>query len=154
MKCLILLLVAALSLSGCIPMAMFASGGGSAYRNLKSDWGTYVASTEVNAFCITPKLRLAIWDFEGHFGRKIVMNSGFRDDQHNASAGGKENSYHKKCMAADFRIPGVSKAELIAYAVQNDAVGGLGCYPARDFIHLDVRDRPRGFTRPVLFSGC
>lgn len=154
MKPIHLIVVLALFLGGCAPMAIFASGSGAAYRGLKSDWGTYVASNDVNAFCITPKLRLVIWDFEGHFGRKVVMNSGFRDERHNQAAGGKDNSYHKKCMAADIQIPGVSKQDMIQFAAKNDAVGGLGCYPARNFIHVDVRDRPRGYRGPVTFSGC
>ena len=70
------------------------------------------------------------------------------------AAGGVDSSYHMKCMAADFYIPGVPKSELIAYAMRQDSVGGLGCYPGRSFIHVDVRDRPRGWSRPVTFSGC
>jgi uncharacterized protein YcbK (DUF882 family) len=57
-------------------------------------------------------------------------------------------------MAADFYIPGVDKRELIAFAMRSSSVGGLGCYPGRQFIHVDVRDRPRGYNRPVTFSGC
>ncbi len=151
---LAIMMIAALVLSGCMPMAMFASGSGSGYAGLKQDWGTYVSSKEVNAFCISPKLRFVIWEFEGKFGKKVVMNSGFRDGQHNAAAGGADNSYHTKCMAADFFIPGVPKEQLIAFAMSLDGVGGLGCYPGRSFIHVDVRDRPRGYRRPVTFSGC
>jgi uncharacterized protein YcbK (DUF882 family) len=99
-------------------------------------------------------LRFAIWSFESHFGRKIVMTSGYRDPWHNADVGGKSDSYHMKCMAADFFIPGVSKSQLIAFAYRNKLVGGLGCYPGRNFIHVDVRNRPRGWSRPVTFSGC
>jgi len=151
--------LAALALTGfclaaCVPMAMFASGSGAGYNGLRTDWGTYVSSKSVNAFCLSPKLRFLIWDFEGHFGKKVVMNSGYRDGLHNAAAGGAESSYHTKCMAADLYIPGVPKAELIAFAMRNDGVGGLGCYPGRNFIHVDVRDRPRGYKRPVTFSGC
>lgn len=153
-RSLALFLATALLLAGCVPMAMFASGGGSGYSGLKQDWGTYVSSKEVNAFCISPKLRFVIWEFEGKFGRKVVMNSGYRDNHHNAAAGGADNSYHTKCMAADFYIPGVPKQELIAFAMGIDGVGGLGCYPGRSFIHVDVRDRPRGYRRPVTFSGC
>jgi hypothetical protein len=149
-----LALACALGLSGCVPMAMFANGGGSQYAAYRSDWGTYVSSREVNAFCLTPKLRMAIWDFEGHFGKKVVLNSGYRDGLHNARAGGVEHSFHTRCMAADFFIPGVPKSELIAFAMREGMVGGLGCYPGRDFIHIDVRDRPRGWTHPVTFSGC
>ncbi|WDR03669.1 D-Ala-D-Ala carboxypeptidase family metallohydrolase [Devosia algicola] len=154
MKAVVAAAILAMTISGCVPMAMFASSSGAGYRGLKSDWGTLVASKEVNALCLSPKLRLAIWDIEGHFGKKVVMNSGFRDNNHNAAAGGVTNSYHTKCMAADIRIPGVDKQQLIAFAMRTDSVGGLGCYPSRDFIHIDVRDRPRGYQRPVTFSGC
>ena len=149
-----LLLAISVALTGCMPLAIFASSGGASYQGKANSFGTFVASREVNAFCITPKLRFVIWDFEGHFGRKVIMNSGYRDNQHNSAAGGGDNSYHKKCMAADFYIPGVDKSQLIAYAMRNDGVGGLGCYPGRSFIHIDVRDRPRGYGRPVTFSGC
>jgi Uncharacterized protein conserved in bacteria len=148
------IVLTALTLGACVPMALFASGSGPGYSGLRSDWGTYVTSSSVNAFCLSPKLRFLIWEFEGHFGKKVVMSSGYRDNLHNAQAGGAENSYHTKCMAADFHIPGVDKARLIAFAMRTSSVGGLGCYPGRQFIHVDVRDRPRGYNRPVTFSGC
>ena len=153
LRSILAILVCALALAACMPMAMFASGSGAAYAGKRSDWGTYVSSKEVNALCLAPKLRFLIWEFEGQFGRKVIMNSGFRDGQHNSAAGGADNSYHTKCMAADFYIPGVDKQQLIAFAMRSSA-GGLGCYPGRQFIHVDVRDRPRGYNRPVTFSGC
>lgn len=148
------IVVCLLTVTACMPMAMFASSSGQAYSGKGNSWGTFVSSREVNAFCITPKLRFLIWEFEGHFGRKVIMNSGYRDGQHNAAAGGADNSYHTKCMAADFYIPGIDKSQLIAFARQSSSVGGLGCYPGKQFIHVDVRDRPRGYNRPVTFSGC
>lgn len=147
-------LVCALSLAACMPMAMFASGSGAAYSGKKNDWGTYVSSKEVNALCLSPKLRFLIWEFEGQFGRKVIMNSGYRDGKHNSAAGGANSSLHTKCMAADFYIPGVDKQQLVAFAIQRSSAGGVGCYPGRQFIHVDVRDRPRGYNRPVTFSGC
>ncbi len=148
------IVVMVLLLGACAPMAMFASSSGSAYSGLKTDWGTFVSHDNVNAFCLSPALRLLIWDFEGYFGKKVVMNSGYRTPWHNASVGGAEASYHTKCMAADFYIPGVDKSRLIGYAMRNNLVGGLGCYPGQRFIHVDVRDRPRGRNTPVTFSGC
>src|SRR5689334_22110326 len=97
MKSLLAALALTLSLGGCLPMALFAQGG---YSGFRQNFGTYVASDEVNAFCLTPKLRFAIWEFEGQFGRRIVLNSGYRDEYHNQKAGGMDNSFHKKCMAA------------------------------------------------------
>jgi uncharacterized protein YcbK (DUF882 family) len=139
---------------GCVATLSACASAPNLYAGYGQSFGTYVAGSEVNAFCISPKLRFAIWSFESHFGRKIVMNSGYRDGDHNTKAGGQDNSYHMKCEAADFFIPGVEKSRLIAFAYQNDLVGGLGCYPGRSFIHIDVRDRPAGWTKPVTFSGC
>lgn len=149
MRLVLAALLCAATLSGC-----FFFGSGDLYRGYGTSFGTYVASSNVNTFCLSPKLRLAIFAFESHFGRKIVMTSGYRDPFHNAAAGGTDNSYHMKCMAADFFIPGVDKSKLIAFAMRENLVGGLGCYPGRTFIHVDVRDRPRGWTRPITFSGC
>ncbi|MBU1173861.1 MAG: DUF882 domain-containing protein [Alphaproteobacteria bacterium] len=148
------LLASAMALSGCVPMALFASGGGKDYAGYKSSWGTYVASSTVNTICMTPTLRLALLDFEGRFGKKVVLNSGYRSPNHNDVVGGADDSYHVKCMAADFFIPGVPKSELIAHARRSSLVGGLGCYPDRNFIHIDVRSRPAGARGPVTFSGC
>jgi uncharacterized protein YcbK (DUF882 family) len=154
MRALFAIILCTVTLSGCLPFAFFASGTGSAYGGLAKSAGTYVSNTGVNATCLSPKLRLAIWEFEGFFGKKIIMSSGYRDEAHNAAVGGADNSYHTKCMAADFYIPGVSKKKLITFAMRQGLVGGLGCYPGRTFIHIDVRDRPRGYNRPVTFSGC
>jgi hypothetical protein len=148
------LLVTAFMLAACAPLELANMASGAGYAGKRSDWGTFVSSREVNALCLSPKLRFLIWEFEGHFGKKVIMSSGYRDNQHNAAAGGADNSYHTKCMAADFYIPGVDKGQLIAFAMNTGSVGGLGCYPGKQFIHVDVRDRPRGYNRPVTFSGC
>lgn len=147
MRLLVLALICATTLSGCF----WSAGDYSPYRQ---SFGTYVANSSVNTFCLSPKLRLAIFAVEARFGRKVVVSSGYRDPSHNASVGGADDSFHMKCMAADFFIPGIPKRELIAWAMRERLVGGLGCYPAKAFIHIDVRDRPRGWNKPVTFSGC
>jgi uncharacterized protein YcbK (DUF882 family) len=149
MRLILLALVCATTLSGC-----FWFGSGDLYAGYRQNFGTYVSNANVNTFCLTPQLRFVIWSFESHFGRKVVMNSGYRDPSHNADVGGQDGSFHMKCMAADFFMPGIDKRQLIAYAMRERAVGGLGCYPGRNFIHVDVRDRPRGWSHPVTFSGC
>ena len=141
-------------LSSCAPMAIFADGSSSAYRSYSDNLGVKVAHGDVNTLCLSPILRLLIWDIEGHFGKKVVMNSGFRTPWHNFAVGGASGSYHQLCMAADIFVPGVPKSRLIAYVRNNDMVGGLGCYPGRQFIHIDVRGRPGGWNHPVTFNGC
>jgi zinc D-Ala-D-Ala carboxypeptidase len=148
MRLFLLALACVSVLAGC------ATAPRNLYATYKSSFGMFVAHSEVNTFCLSPKLRFAISAIEGRLGRKVVVSSGYRDPNHNSSVGGADNSYHMKCMAADIFIPGVSKRSLIAVAYREKLVGGLGCYPGRTFIHIDVRDRPRGWTKPVTFSGC
>ena len=148
---LIAALASALLLSGCF---FFGGGGGASYNGYVQRAGMFLSSTDVDNSCISPKLRSVIASFERRFGKKIVVNSGYRDPIRNIIGGGEDSSYHMQCMAADFYIPGVDKRELIAFAMRTESVGGLGCYPGRKFIHVDVRERPRGYNRPVTFSGC
>ncbi|MCC7271059.1 MAG: YcbK family protein [Alphaproteobacteria bacterium] len=140
---------------GCLALlSACATAPRNLYAPYKTSFGTYVAHGEVNVFCLTPKLRFAISAIESRLGRKAVVSSGYRDPSHNGKVGGADDSYHMKCMAADIFFPGVSKRATIAAAYREPLVGGLGCYPGRQFVHIDVRDRPRGWNRPVTFSGC
>ncbi|HHG90628.1 MAG TPA: DUF882 domain-containing protein [Devosia sp.] len=136
-----------LSLGACTPLAMFASSD----PNYRSSFGVQVASSNVNTLCMSPALRLAIWEFEGKFGKKIVVTSGYRTPWYNASVGGAASSLHMSCNAVDFFIPGVPKSELIAFAKGLRNVGGLGCYAGRPYIHIDVRQRPAGYRQPVMW---
>lgn len=154
MRNILTIVATCLLLSGCLPMAFFANGNSSEYKKYRNNLGVYVAGKSVNTLCLSPALRLVIWEFEGFFGKKIVMNSGYRTPWHNYSVGGASKSMHMSCMAADFFIPGVPKAKLIAFAKRQGGVGGLGCYPGKKFIHIDVRDRKWGSKGPVTFKGC
>jgi zinc D-Ala-D-Ala carboxypeptidase len=145
-------LLAALALFALV--AACASSPKNLYGSYEQSWGMYVSHDNVNTFCLSPKLRTVVADFEGHFRRKVVVSSGYRDPFYNDRVGGADGSYHMKCMAVDFFIPGVSKRDLIRYAMRNGRVGGLGCYPGKGFIHVDVRQRPRGWRQPVTFGGC
>jgi len=138
-------------LAGC-----FSLGGGApaSYNGYVQRYGMYLASTDVDNSCISPKLKTMLGSFERKFGRKVVLNSGYRDPIRNILAGGQDSSFHMKCMAADIFIPGIDKRTMIAFAMKNPQVGGLGCYPGHNYIHVDVRDRPRGWGKPITFSGC
>lgn len=136
-------------LAGCASL-----GGFDAARNYDKKYGLHVEHSKVNTFCLLPKLRYVLWKAEMRFGRPVVVTSGFRNPIHNYMVGGAWGSYHQKCMAADIFIPGVSKSKLIAFMRSQSQVGGMGCYPGRKFIHVDVRRRPAGYKHPVQFKGC
>ena len=73
-----------------------------------------------------------------HFGKPVVINSGFRCPDHNRAVGGKPSSYHLRGQAADIVIPDVDSEEVVKYvAGLSQTRYGIGWYPG--FTHLDVR---------------
>ncbi len=68
--------------------------------------------------------------------------SGYRSPATNASLRSKstgvaKHSYHMQGMAIDIRLPGCELADLHKAALSLHA-GGVGCYTASNFIHVDV----------------
>jgi uncharacterized protein YcbK (DUF882 family) len=74
-----------------------------------------------------------IWD---HFGKRIELVSGFRNQK-------RTSSFHFHGSASDIRIPGVSDKELHKFVTSLDAGGmGIGIYPRAGFVHVDIRPEP------------
>jgi hypothetical protein len=48
-------------------------------------------------------LLIALNKFRDVWGQPMIVNSGYRDPQHNAAIGGARSSAHMFCQAADFR---------------------------------------------------
>ena len=72
-----------------------------------------------------------------HFGRAIIPNSGVRCEVHNANVGGVSTSRHLYGKAVDFRVPGKTAAQVLAYLA---TLPGLGlCYAIdADNVHMDI----------------
>lgn len=54
-----------------------------------------------------------------HFGRPVVISSGFRSPALNTAIGGSQTSQHSKGEAADFEIPGISNLEVASFIRDN-----------------------------------
>lgn len=54
-----------------------------------------------------------------HFGKPVVVTSGFRSAALNRVIGGSSTSQHSKGEAADFTIPGVSNLEVCRWLEKN-----------------------------------
>ena len=87
-----------------------------------------------------------------HFGKPVVITSGYRTAAHNAVVGGAKSSQHLLGRAADIRVPGVSVEDVAAYA---DSLmpdwGGVGRYPvkagrATGWVHVDTRANKSRWT--------
>ena len=80
-----------------------------------------------------------------HFGKAVVITSGYRTAAHNAKVGGAKSSQHLLGRAADIRVQGVSVEAVAAYAESlMPDWGGVGRYPikagrATGWVHVDTR---------------
>lgn len=100
--------------------------------------GLLVQRDTVDTACLRPPLLNVLKKIEQHYGRKLVVTSGYRSRVHNAAARGAHNSLHMYCAAADVQMPGVSKWELAAYARSMPGRGGVGTYCYTKSVHIDI----------------
>jgi uncharacterized protein YcbK (DUF882 family) len=100
--------------------------------------GLLLQRDTVDTACLRPPLLAVLKKIEQHYGRKLVVTSGYRSRVHNAAARGARNSLHMFCAAADVQMPGVSKWELAAYARSMPGRGGVGTYCYTKSVHIDI----------------
>lgn len=84
----------------------------------------------VSGGCFPTRLLGVLSHIKQKTGRQPILTSGHRH-------GGNTGSYHRKCMAADIRIPGMSDQAIIAVARTAPGVGGIGRY-CNGIVHVDV----------------
>lgn len=87
-----------------------------------------------------------------HFGRPVVITSGYRTAAHNKSVGGAAYSQHLYGRAADIRVQGIPVEQLAAYA--ETCLPGTGRHrpvpaPGRTavgWVHVDTRPAKSRWT--------
>ena len=85
---------------------------------------------------IDPRLIAILSHIYDHFGKRLEIVSGYRNQR-------RQTSYHFKGSASDIRIEGVSEKKIVQFASTLDMGGmGIGLYPRGHFVHVDVRPPP------------
>ncbi len=85
---------------------------------------------------IDPRLYVMLSRVYDHFGKRIELVSGFRNQK-------RTSSFHFHGSASDIRIPGVPDKVLHNYVESLDTGGmGIGIYPRAGFVHVDIRPEP------------
>lgn len=71
-------------------------------------------------------------------GHPLLLNSGYRSPEHNASIDGARRSYHMRGVAFDVRMDNVDPHRFEALA-KKAGFSGIGIYANSGFIHIDIR---------------
>jgi uncharacterized protein YcbK (DUF882 family) len=100
--------------------------------------GLLTQSDRVDVNCLQPALVRKLQTIERHFGRRVMVTSGFRSPEHNRRARGARNSLHMYCAAADIQIQGVSKTDLAQFVRAMPGRGGVGTYCHTESVHVDI----------------
>jgi uncharacterized protein YcbK (DUF882 family) len=100
--------------------------------------GLMTQTERVDVACLKPSLVRMLRIVESHYGRKLVVTSGYRSPPYNRRVRGARNSQHMYCAAADIQVPGVSKWELASFVRALPGRGGVGTYCHTNSVHLDI----------------
>jgi uncharacterized protein YcbK (DUF882 family) len=100
--------------------------------------GLKVQRESVDVGCLKPQLVKVLKGVERHYGRDVIVTSGFRSPSFNRRVRGAKHSLHMYCAAADIQVQGVSKWDLAKYLRSLPGRGGVGTYCHTDSIHVDV----------------
>ena len=92
----------------------------------------------VDVACLKPALVRMLKTVERHFGKKMIVTSGYRSPAYNRKVRGAKRSQHMYCAAADVQVPGVSKWELAQFVRAMPGRGGVGTYCHTESVHIDV----------------
>ena len=73
-----------------------------------------------------------------HFGKKMIVSSGVRCENHNAKVGGVSGSRHKYGKAMDFCVSGIPSSIVLPYVQSKTGVNYAYAIDG-SYVHMDVK---------------
>ena len=90
---------------------------------------------------VDSQLVIILQKIRDHFGKPVIISSGYRCYIHNRSVGGSTSSYHAKGMAVDITVEDTAPREVAKFC-ESIGVNGIGLYETSAdgyFVHIDTR---------------
>lgn len=91
------------------------------------------------ALCVSVRLLAMLDELRERFGQPLLVTSGYRSPGHNQRVGGAPDSQHLLGRAADLAPSNRDNLPLLRDLALELDFPGVGYYPARGFVHVDVR---------------
>jgi len=94
------------------------------------------------AIVVSAELLEKLDELRERIGRPLTISSGYRSPEYNRRVGGAERSQHLLGRAADIPFLDSADAHKLLALAEEISFRGIGLYPTKMFIHLDVRPGP------------
>ena len=105
-----------------------------------------------DAIMVDEALTVLLQAIREHFGKAVVITSGYRTASHNTRVGGSRSSQHLLGRAADIQVQDTDPLAVAAYVESlMPGWGGVGRYPvkagrAKGWVHVDTRPNKSRWT--------
>lgn len=102
---------------------------------------------------VNPEIWMRIFRVAERLGKKLTINSAYRDPAYNASLeskGAAKNSLHMSGEAIDVSMNNIGGPDQIAEFIKIASQEGFGAvvyYPSQNFVHCDSGDRRRSWNK-------
>jgi peptidase M15-like protein len=98
-----------------------------------------LCSPDTKALKISTEFLDALQRVRIRFDRFMNMTSVYRTEAHNRRVGGVTGSQHVKGLAGDCALLRPSHGPLLERLAREEGMTGIGRYPKKRFIHMDMR---------------
>ena len=113
-------------------------------KRWKSLWPNFSPSeldSDDWSLVLSTRALIALQAVRDSLNKPMRITCAYRNPAHNKRVGGSPNSQHLKGTAFDIVVPDMDYARELERIAIDEGFTAIGRYPARHFIHIDMRPR-------------